>query len=81
MIKEQQKAAFGAKGVVGTEMPDRSYEKLAGVFGGYGERVTRPDQLRGALERAFGAGVPAILNVDTRTDPSPELQWMLRPKR
>ena len=81
MIKEQQKAAFGAKGVVGTEMPDRSYEKLAAVFGGYGERVTRPDQLRGALERAFGAGVPAILNVDTRTDPSPELQWMLRPKK
>ena len=81
MIKEQQRAAFGPKGVVGTEMPDRSYEKLAAVFGGYGERVTRPDRLRGALERAFAAGVPAILNVNTRTDPSPELQWMLRPKK
>jgi len=81
MIKEQQKAALGPKGVVATEMPDRSYEKLGAVFGGYGERVTRPDQLKGALERAFSSAAPAILNVDTRTDPSPELQWMLRPKK
>lgn len=81
MIKEQQKATFGQKGVVATDLPDRSYEKLAEVFGGYGERVRKPEQLRGALERAFNSGVPAILNVDTRTDPSPELQWIFNPKK
>ena len=35
------------------------------VLGGYGELVTEPDQLRGALDRAFSSGVPALVNVVT----------------
>jgi len=38
------------------------------AFGGYGELVERPRDLRGALERAFSAGKPALVNV--LTDPS-----------
>ena len=32
-------------------------------FGGYGERVTEPSQIRPALERAFGSGKAALLDV------------------
>jgi len=32
-------------------------------LGGYGERVEKPTEIRPALERAFGAGVPACINV------------------
>jgi acetolactate synthase-1/2/3 large subunit len=37
-------------------------------MGGYGERVTQPDQIRPALERAFNSGKPALL--DVVTDPN-----------
>lgn len=81
MIKHQQEHAYGRAGVVGTELVDRPYEKVVEALGGYGERVREPDQLRPALERAFGAGVPACLNVDLQSVPSPELNWMLNPKK
>jgi acetolactate synthase I/II/III large subunit len=38
------------------------------ALGYHGELVRRPDELRPALERAFGAGRPALVNV--LTDPS-----------
>ncbi len=40
-----------------------SYEKMAEAFGGYGERVERPEDIRPALERAAASGVPACVNV------------------
>ncbi|MDP8923498.1 MAG: thiamine pyrophosphate-binding protein [Chloroflexota bacterium] len=79
MIKHQQEHAYGR--VVETDLVDRPYEQIAAVLGGYGERVSAPNELRGALERAFAAGVPACLNVDIQSIPSPELRYMLRPAR
>ncbi len=38
------------------------------ALGGHGELVREPDELRGALERAFESGKPALVNV--LTDPS-----------
>jgi acetolactate synthase-1/2/3 large subunit len=38
------------------------------ALGGHGEVVERPEQLRPALDRAFGAGRPALVNV--LTDPT-----------
>jgi acetolactate synthase-1/2/3 large subunit len=38
------------------------------ALGGYGELVERPQDVRPALERAFAAGEPALVNV--LTDPS-----------
>jgi acetolactate synthase-1/2/3 large subunit len=38
------------------------------ALGGHGELVERPQDLRPALQRAFSAGVPALVNV--LTDPS-----------
>jgi acetolactate synthase I/II/III large subunit len=44
------------------------YEKIVQALGGHGELVERPADLRPALERAFAAGQPALVNV--LTDPS-----------
>jgi acetolactate synthase-1/2/3 large subunit len=48
--------------------PATRYDQLVEALGGHGELVERPDQLRGALERALGAGGPALVNV--LTDPA-----------
>jgi acetolactate synthase I/II/III large subunit len=41
---------------------------VVAALGGHGELVREPGELRPALERAFAAGVPALVNV--LTDPS-----------
>ncbi|HXE45485.1 MAG TPA: acetolactate synthase [Conexibacter sp.] len=48
--------------------PATRYDEVVRALGGHGELVERPDELRGALERAFSAEVPALVNV--LTDPS-----------
>jgi len=47
----------------GRDLPFYSYEKFVELFGGFGERVERPEGIRPALERAARAGVPACINV------------------
>ena len=59
--------------VEGIRKPGRAlgftrFDKIAKALGGHGELVEDPKDLRPALERAFDAGVPAIVNV--RTDPT-----------
>ena len=44
------------------------YAKIMDGMGGYGERVTDPEQIRPALERAFNSGKPALLDVVTDPD-------------
>ena len=41
------------------------YQKIAEAFGGYGERVERPEDIRPAIERALASGKPAVVNVIT----------------
>jgi acetolactate synthase I/II/III large subunit len=48
--------------------PGTRYDLVAQALGCHGELVERPGDLRGALERAFEAGKPALVNV--LTDPS-----------
>jgi acetolactate synthase-1/2/3 large subunit len=48
--------------------PGTRYDQVVEALGGHGEFVERPEELRGALERAFAAGKPALVNV--LTDPS-----------
>jgi acetolactate synthase-1/2/3 large subunit len=48
--------------------PGTRYDTVVEALGGYGELVERPQQLRAALERAFAAGRPALVNV--LTDPA-----------
>ncbi len=48
--------------------PATRYDQVVEALGGYGELVERPQDVAPALERAFGAGRPALVNV--LTDPS-----------
>jgi acetolactate synthase-1/2/3 large subunit len=48
--------------------PGCRYDEVVRALGGHGELVERPAELRGALERAFASGKPALVNV--LTDPS-----------
>jgi acetolactate synthase-1/2/3 large subunit len=48
--------------------PGLRYDEVVRTLGGHGELVERPDELRPALERAFAADKPALVNV--LTDPS-----------
>jgi acetolactate synthase I/II/III large subunit len=48
--------------------PDLRYDRVVEALGGHGELVSRPSELRPALERAFASGKPALVNV--LTDPS-----------
>ena len=52
----------------GRELGFTRFDKVAEALGGYGELVEDPNDIRPALERAFDAGGPAIVNV--RTDPT-----------
>ncbi len=46
---------------------DTRYDQVVEALGGHGELVTKPAELRPALERAFESGKPALVNV--LTDP------------
>lgn len=48
--------------------PETRYDQVVSALGGHGELVRSPAELRPALERAFAAGLPALVNV--LTDPS-----------
>jgi acetolactate synthase I/II/III large subunit len=62
-IRIPQIGLYGEEGEVATRLAATPYERLTEAFGGHAERVERPDEVGPALERALGAGVPAIVNV------------------
>ena len=43
--------------------PELRYDAMVEALGGHGELVSAPGDLRPALERAFAAGRPALVNV------------------
>ncbi len=49
----------------GRDLGYSRYDKMAEVFGGYGEFVEKPEDIRGALDRAAASGKPAVVNVVT----------------
>ena len=65
--KHPMEAIYGYS-VAADLRPGTRYDELAEALGCHGELVREPAQLRPALERAFGAGGPALVNV--LTDPS-----------
>ena len=44
---------------------EQRYDKLGEALGAHGEYVTKPEELKPALQRAFDSGKPAIVNVIT----------------
>lgn len=49
----------------GRDLGYSRYDKMAEVFGAYGEYVEQPQDIRPALERAAKSGKPAVVNVVT----------------
>ena len=58
----------GMRGIGTYLSQETNYAQIMEGMGGYGERVTDPEQIQPALERAFGSGKPALLDVVTDPD-------------
>jgi acetolactate synthase-1/2/3 large subunit len=58
-----QEANYGGR-VVGTQLAHSDYAAMARAFGAHGERVEKPEDLPGAIERAL-ANAPALVDVVT----------------
>jgi acetolactate synthase-1/2/3 large subunit len=65
--KHPMEAIYGYS-VVADLAPETRYDQVVEALGGHGELVRAPGELRPALERAFAAGGPALVNV--LTDPA-----------
>jgi acetolactate synthase-1/2/3 large subunit len=70
MTRDMQTAFFGKSGEPGHQLGGVPYERVVEGFGGYGECVEQPEQLKPALERALQSGRPACVNV--LVDPKPK---------
>jgi acetolactate synthase-1/2/3 large subunit len=65
-----QAMLYGADRLVATELTYTRYDLVVEALGGHGEHVTEPGGIRPAIERAFAAGKPALVNVEIRKDVS-----------
>lgn len=59
---------------VATDLLQTRYDLVAQGLGGHGEFVERPEDLRPALERAFAANKPALVNVAVQRAISPRAE-------
>jgi acetolactate synthase-1/2/3 large subunit len=63
-IKVAQEALYGAGNAPASELdPETPYHRMVEGLGGYGEKVTSPEDIKPALKRAFDSGVAACINV------------------
>jgi len=75
----QQVQLFG--NAVATELsPATRYDKMAEALGAHGEFVQSAAEIPAALERAFAADRPAVVNVRTEPSPSPLTEWIIEQK-
>jgi acetolactate synthase-1/2/3 large subunit len=62
-IRNPQLSFFGAERAVGTSLPCTRFDQMVEALGGRGMHVTRPAEIRPALERALGSGEVYCINV------------------
>jgi acetolactate synthase I/II/III large subunit len=67
---------YGANRVGGCELLPTRYDNVAIAFGGYGEHVTRANEIAPAVERAIASGLPAVINVAIEGQPAPSFEPM-----
>ena len=79
MDYHQQADLYGR--VVATELLPTRYDQMAIALGAHGEYVETAAELPAALERALGAGRPALVNVRTEASPSPITEYIMERKR
>lgn len=54
---------YGEGRLVGCELLPSRYDRMVEAIGAYGEMVSRPSEMRPALQRAMASGRPACVNV------------------
>ncbi|MBI2892327.1 MAG: acetolactate synthase [Deltaproteobacteria bacterium] len=62
-IRRGQIEMYGEERAVASALDHTRYDRVVEAVGGHGEYVESADQIRPALERAFSAGKPALVNV------------------
>ena len=62
-IRVIQQQMLGEDRAIATSLAPTRYDKIVEAFGGYGELVEKPADIRPALERAFASGKPACINI------------------
>lgn len=62
-IRFGQERKYPGRGDVGNVVGDVRFDRLAEAMGGFGVRVTRPEDIRPALEKARDSGKPALVDV------------------
>ena len=62
-IRRGQVELYGEERAIATRLDFTRYDRVVEALGGHGEYVERPEEIRPALERALGAGKPALVNV------------------
>ncbi len=78
--RELQLGTYGGDRTVACELRRTRYDLVMKGFGGDGELVERPEQVRPAMRRALESGKPYLINVDIKGFPSPFTQYQLRGK-
>jgi acetolactate synthase-1/2/3 large subunit len=63
-----QGAVYGWDRLQATLLNYTRYDKVVEALGGHGEHVTKPEEIRPALDRAAASGKPALVNVEIRQD-------------
>jgi acetolactate synthase-1/2/3 large subunit len=76
--RELQRGTFGDDKTVACELRRTRYDLVMKAFGGDGEFVERPEQIRPALDRALRSDKPFLINVDIKGYASPFTQYQLR---
>lgn len=70
-IAQQQKRVWESGGTYGTAFRDIPFDGLFKGLGGYGETTEAPDGIAASLKRAAASGIPACVNVKSRSVISP----------
>lgn len=69
-VRNMQKSLHGNR-VIGTDLANPDFVRLAESFGIAGHRVSDPEGLRTALERSLADNEPALIEVPVGEMPSP----------
>jgi len=78
--RELQLGTYGGDKTVACELRRTRYDLVMKAFGGEGELVEKPEDVRPALDRALHSEKPYLINVDIRGARSPFTQYQLAGK-
>jgi len=79
--RELQSWGTGGAPTVACELQPARYDLVMKAFGGDGETIDQPEEVRPALERALASRVPYCLNVKIRGARSPFTEWQIAGKK